>query len=314
MNTERQKFNFICIGSGPAGLAAAQYASRANIQTLLIDQSMPGGQVINISELENYPGVFPAVKGFSFIENMKQQALSFGATIIQAIVSSVDKKDGLFIVTTNTGVFEAETLLLATGAEHRKLGIPGETEFSGRGVSYCATCDGPFFKNKNIFVVGGGDSACDEATYLATLTDHVTLVHRKSQFRAQKAVADRVLSNPHITVLFNSTVEQIKGDAKVSSIVIKNVTDSSVQELPADAVFIFVGMIPRTELLTTIKVDAEGYIVTNENMETVVPGLYAAGDVRSKSFRQIVTACSDGAIAAHQAEKFIREKAGEVYR
>lgn len=314
MNTEKQKFNFICIGSGPAGLAAAQYASRANIQTLLIDQSMPGGQVINISELENYPGVFPAVKGFSFIENMKQQALSFGATIIQAIVSSVDKKDGLFIVTTNTGVFEAETLLLATGAEHRKLGIPGETEFSGRGVSYCATCDGPFFKNKNIFVVGGGDSACDEATYLATLTDHVTLVHRKSQFRAQKAVADRVLSNPHITVLFNSTVEQIKGDAKVSSVVIKNVSDSSVQELPADAVFIFVGMIPRTELLTTIKVDAEGYIVTNENMETVVPGLYAAGDVRSKSFRQIVTACSDGAIAAHQAEKFIREKAGEVYR
>ncbi len=314
MNTERQKFDFICIGSGPAGLAAAQYASRANIHTLLLDQSMPGGQVINISDLENYPGVFPAVKGFTFIENMKQQALAFGAQIVQAIVTSVDKKDSVFVVTTNVGVFECTTLLLATGAEHRKLNIAGEKEFSGRGVSYCATCDGPFFRNKNIFVVGGGDSACDEATYLATLTQTVTLVHRKSQFRAQKAVAERVLSNPHIKVLFNSTIEEIKGDTKVSSVLIKNVETASVQELPADAVFIFVGMIPRTNLFTTIKVDKEGYIVTNENMETSVPGLYAAGDVRSKSFRQIVTACSDGAIAAHQAEKFIREKAGEVYR
>ena len=311
---EENEFDFICLGAGPAGLSAAQYASRANIKTLVIDQSMPGGQVINISSLENYPGVFPAVNGFAFVEGMKKQAVEFGAKIIQAIVSSLDKKDGLFSVTTNKGVYLSKTLLLATGAEHRTLGVKGEKEFLGRGVSYCATCDGPFFRNKNIFVVGGGDSACDEATYLASLTDRVTIVHRKSQFRAQKAVAQRVLSNPRISVMFNSVVEEIKGEGKVSSVVIKNTEDGSTKELPCDAVFIFVGMIPRTELFATLKTDEGGYIITDEDMKTSVPGLYAAGDVRSKSFRQIVTACADGAIASHSAEKFIRESAGEVYR
>jgi len=211
-------------------------------------------------------------------------------------------------------VFTAPTLLLATGAEHRKLGIPGEKEFAGRGVSYCATCDGPFFRNKNIIVVGGGDSACDEASYLATLSPHVTIVHRKSQFRAQKAVADRVLHNKNITTRFNATVSEIRGDKKVTSVVLADSVTGAQSELPADGVFIFVGMIPRTSLFQTVPVDENGYIKTDEDMHTIIPGLFAAGDVRSKSFRQVVTACADGAIAAHEAAKYIRERNNEVYK
>lgn len=311
---ENKTYDFIIIGAGPAGLAAAQYASRANIKTLLIDQSIPGGQVLNIFSLENYPGLFPAVSGTQYIENARQQALSFGAEIIQTIVSSVDKVKNDFTVTTSSGTFTSQTLLLATGAEHRKLGVPGEKEFSGRGVSYCATCDGPFFRNRKILVVGGGDSACDEATYLATLSTQVTMVHRKAQFRAQKAVAERVLNNPNISVMFNTTVKEIKGDNKVTSVILTNTETGTETEYATDSVFIFVGMQPRTSLFEILPVDEGGYIKTDENMHTVIPGLYAAGDVRSKSFRQVVTACADGAIAANEAAKYIRELNNEVYR
>jgi len=311
---EKESYGFIIIGAGPAGLAAAQYSARANIDTLLIDESVPGGQVLNIFNFENYPGVFPAVTGTAFVEQAKNQALVFGAKIIQTTVSSVDKIKDAFILETKAGVFTAPTLLLATGAEHRKLGIPGEKEFAGRGVSYCATCDGPFFRNKNIIVVGGGDSACDEASYLATLSPHVTIVHRKSQFRAQKAVADRVLHNKNITTRFNATVSEIRGDKKVTSVVLADSVTGAQSELPADGVFIFVGMIPRTSLFQTVPVDENGYIKTDEDMHTIIPGLFAAGDVRSKSFRQVVTACADGAIAAHEAAKYIRERNNEVYK
>src|SRR5574344_923156 len=311
---ETKTFDFIIIGAGPAGLAAAQYASRANVRTLLIDESIPGGQVLNIFNFENYPGLFPSVTGTQFVENAKQQALAFGATIIQTGVSSVDKIRNDFILETRTGSFSAPTLLLANGAEHRKLGVPGEKEFAGRGVSYCATCDGPFFKNKNIIVIGGGDSACDEASYLSTLSEHVTMIHRKSQFRAQKAVADRVLANPRITVKFNTTVKEIRGDNKVTSVVLIDTVSGAVSEVAADGVFIFVGMIPRTSLFQTLLVDEDGYIKTDENMHTVMEGLFAAGDVRSKSFRQVVTACADGAIAANEAAKYLRSLNNEVYK
>ncbi len=307
-------FDFIIIGAGPAGLAASQYASRANLRTLLIDQGLPGGQVTNIFELANYPGVFPAVNGQVWIQSMKDQAVAFGAKIIQAIVKSAEKNDGLFTVKTTAGDFVSPTLLMATGAEHRKLGAPGEAEFSGRGVSYCATCDGPFFRNKDVVVVGGGDSACDEANYLSTLCSHVTVVHRKSQFRAQKAVAERVLSNPKISVKFNSTVSAVKGEKKVSAVELTDTVTGEKSELETSAVFIFVGMVPQTSLFPTLKTDESGYVITNEDMETSVEGLYAAGDVRAKSFRQIVTACADGAIAANQAAKFVRALNNEVYK
>ncbi len=307
-------YDFTIIGAGPAGLAAAQYAARSNLKTLVIDMSMPGGQVINIFKFENYPGLWPAVSGTDYVKNAREQAESFGARIIQAIITSVDKVKDDFILHFRNGEVKTKTLCLATGAEHRKLGIEGEKKFEGRGVSYCATCDGPFFRNKKIIVVGGGDSACDEANYLSTLSDDVTLIHRKGQFRAQKAVANRVLNNPKIKCVFNTTVQEIKGDMKVTSIVTKNTVTGEISEIPADGVFIFVGMIPRTSLFETLPVDEAGYIKTDENMHTLIPGLFAAGDVRAKSFRQVVTACADGAIAANEALHYIQNLRHEEYK
>lgn len=311
---ENKEFDLIIIGAGPAGLTAAQYGARSNLSTLLIDETMPGGQVNQIFNLENYPGVFPAVNGMEFVEKMESQAKAFGAEIIQAQVASVDLSGGKYTVKTSKNEFVSSALVLASGAEHRKLGVKGEAELSGRGVSYCATCDGPFFRNRRIVVIGGGDSACSEALYLATLSDKVTIVHRKSQFRAQKAVADQVLNNPNITSVFNSAVTEIQGDMKVTGVELTDTVTGEKSVLEADGVFIFVGMVPRTELFCTLKTDEGGYIVTNEKMETGVPGLYVAGDIRSKPFRQIVTACSDGAIAAHQAEEYVRELRNEVYK
>ena len=314
MEEINRNFEFIIIGAGAAGLSAAQYASRANIKTLVIDQGLPGGQATNISSLENYPGLFPALSGPEWIQNMKNQAESFGAKIIQTQVSEVKKTDSGFSISTSSGAFSSDTVLIATGAEHRKLSAPGEAELSGRGVSYCATCDGPFFRNKNVVVVGGGDSACDEATYLSTICSSVTVVHRKSQFRAQKSVAARVLSNPKITVRFNAQVTKIIGEKRVSSVELTDTLTGEKSTLDTSAVFIFVGMIPRTDIFEGLTLDESGYIKTNEDMETSVPGLFAAGDIRSKSFRQIVTACADGAIAANSAAKFLREKNNEVYK
>ncbi len=306
-------FDFIIVGAGPAGMAAAQYAARSGLKTLLLDAGFPGGQVSMIFNLENYPGFFPAANGFEFIAKMKDQAQAFGANILQAQVSSIDKIQNDYSLKTSAGTFTAPAVLLATGAEHRKLGVPGEKEFFGRGVSYCATCDGPFFRNKKIVVVGGGDSACDEATYLSTI-GQVTIVHRKASFRAQKAVAQRVLSNPAITVKFNSSVTAVFGDTKVSSVELTDTVTGEKSVLETDALFVSVGMLPKTDLLSTLQKDEGGYIITNEDMETSVPGLYAAGDVRSKSFRQVITACADGAIAANSAQKFIRKIRGEEYK
>ncbi|MBP5358618.1 MAG: thioredoxin-disulfide reductase [Treponema sp.] len=313
-NSEKKEYDLIVIGAGPAGLAAAQYSARANLNTLVLDQGLGGGQAANIFNLENYPGVFPPVQGWQWISTMKNQAESFGAVIKQASVSSVDKVDGRFIVKTHGAEYTSLTLIFATGAEHRTLGVTGEKEFSGRGVSYRATCDGPFFKNKDVVVVGGGDSACDEASYLSTLCSHVTVVHRKSQFRAQKAVAQRVLSNPKITVRFNSLVTQILGDKKVSSVELTDTVTGEKSSLETSAVFIFVGMTPQVSLFSNLKTDDAGYVVTDEDMATSIPGLFAAGDVRSKSFRQIVTACSDGAIASHSAQNYIRLLKNEEYK
>lgn len=311
---ENKEFDLIIIGAGPAGLTAAQYGARSNLSTLVIDETMPGGQVNQIFTLENYPGVFPAVNGMAFTQNMQAQAKSFGAEIIQAQVSSVDLSSGKYIVKTAKNEFTSSALVLASGAEHRKLGVKGEAELSGRGVSYCATCDGPFFRNRRIVVVGGGDSACSEALYLATLSDKVTIVHRKSQFRAQKAVADQVLNNPNVKTVFNAAVTEIQGDMKVTALELTDTVTGEKSLLEADGVFIFVGMVPRTELFCTLKTDDAGYIVTDENMNAGIPGLYVAGDIRSKPFRQIVTACSDGAIAAHSAEEYVRELRNEVYK
>lgn len=304
-NLETEKFDYVIIGAGCAGLASAQYAARGGLSVLVLDLAGAGGQVLQIADLENYPGVFPAVDGATYMMTMQKQAESFGAKIVQAQVLSIDKTGGSFLVKTKKASYEATCLCIATGAIHRNLEIPGEKELSGRGVSYCATCDGPFFRNKKIVVVGGGDSACSEAIYLSTISGDVSIIHRRDKFRAQQAVIDKMLE-AGVKPVYDSVVKSINGQGRVQSVTIENVKTGEQSELSTDAVFIFTGMLPQTDLVEMLPKDPSGYILTDENMETSVPGLFAAGDVRSKPFRQVVTAVSDGAIAAHVASERIR--------
>ena len=303
--SDTEKFDYVVIGAGPAGLASAQYAARGGLSTLVIDVAGAGGQVLQIADLENYPRVFPAIDGTSFTMNMQKQAEAFGAKVVQAQVISIDKMGENFLVKTKKDSFESKCLCIATGAIHRNLEVPGEKEFTGRGVSYCATCDGPFFRNKKIIVVGGGDSASSEAIYLSTLSKDVTIIHRRDKFRAQQAVIDKMLASG-VKPVYDSVVKSINGNAKVESVTIENVKTGEKSELSTDAVFIFTGMLPQTSLVEMLPKDEGGYIITDENMETSIPCLFAAGDIRSKPFRQVVTAVSDGAIAAHIASERIR--------
>lgn len=304
-NLETEKFDYVIIGAGCAGLASAQYAARGGLSVLVLDLAGAGGQVLQIADFENYPGVFPAVDGATYMMTMQKQAESFGAKIVQAQVLSIDKTGGSFLVKTKKASYEATCLCIATGAIHRNLEVPGEKELSGRGVSYCATCDGPFFRNKKIVVVGGGDSACSEAIYLSTISGDVSIIHRRDKFRAQQAVIDKMLE-AGVKPVYDSVVKSINGQGRVQSVTIENVKTGEQSELSTDAVFIFTGMLPQTDLVEMLPKDPSGYILTDENMETSVPGLFAAGDVRSKPFRQVVTAVSDGAIAAHVASERIR--------
>ncbi len=305
----------IIIGAGAAGLSAAQYAARANLKVLVLEEMAHGGQALLIDRLENYPGLLEPVDGYTWADAMRTQAERFGAVIQSTSVEHVIKDGDRFLVKTTDGELVAKTVIVATGAKHRHIGVPGEETFSGRGVSYCATCDGPFFKNKHVVVVGGGDSACDEAMFLSKLASSVTMVHRRDRFRAQKALADRVLHNEKITVIWNSVVKEIKGTKSVEHVVLENVQTHEVSELACSAVFVFIGSDPQTAFLPdSVEKDETGSILTNLRMETNIPGLYAAGDVRATPFRQVVTAAGDGAIAAHCAAQYIDELEGKAYR
>jgi len=311
----------IIIGAGPAGLTAAQYGARANLKVLVIEQLAPGGQVLLIDALENYPGnagqfdasgneTAPPKSGYEFAMDLHKQAEGFGASFLTGSVVSLKKEDGFFTVTLHDGTeLKAASVIMATGAKPRLLDIPGEKEFSGRGVSYCATCDGNFFRGKRIFVAGGGDAACDEARYLSRLTDKLTLVHRRDSFRAQKALAQRTLDNPNIEVRLNTVIKEIKGEKKVRSLVLQDVKTGRTYEEDTDAVFIFAGTVPQSSIASGAgaAVDESGYIITDQKMSTNIPGLFAAGDIRSGTFRQVVTAAADGAVAAHNAAEYIDE-------
>jgi len=320
--------DLIIIGAGPAGLTAAQYGARANLSVVVLEQLAPGGQALLIDVLENYPGIAPEKTGFEFAQDLCNQAESFGAKFLMEEVKTLDKEADTFTVSLASGQkLSSPAVIVATGATHRHLDIPGEKEFSGRGVSYCATCDGPFFKDKKIFVAGGGDSACVEAQYLSRLTNEVIMVHRREKFRAQKALADRVLQNPNIKVRFNTTIKEIKGSqemgGKLSSVVLAETCPeldakpaSPLTEESADAVFIFVGSVPQTSFFADslkIELDKTGYIIADSGMASSVPGLFAAGDVRVSPFRQVVTAAGDGAIAAHYASAYIDKLKGQTY-
>ncbi|MDR3170473.1 MAG: thioredoxin-disulfide reductase [Treponema sp.] len=303
--------DLIILGAGPAGLTAAQYGARANLHVLVVEELMPGGQALLIDALENYPGNIgsgdiPAKSGFELAQDMHRQAEAFGACFMTETVSSLRKEGDRFTVTLGNGeTLNAPAVILATGTKRRPLGIPGEEQFRSKGVSYCATCDGPFFKEKKILVIGGGDAACVEAQYLARLSSQVIIIHRREKFRAQKALAERVFHNPHIEARFNTRLLEIKGEQKVSSVVLERTDTGERYEEATDAVFIFAGAIPQTSLVPDARTDEKGYIVTDQAMASSVPGLFVAGDVRATPFRQVVVAAGEGAVAAHSAAEYI---------
>jgi len=305
--------DLIIIGAGPGGMAAAQYGARANLKVLVIEEMAPGGQALNISDLENYPGIPEPISGFEFSQNMEKQAETFGAEFLTASATKLTKNGDIFTVTTSNGEFTSLTVIMSTGAKPRLLNVKGEKEYSGRGVSFCATCDGPFFKDKKILVVGGGDAACDEASFLSNLSSKITMIHRKDRFRAQKSLADRVLKNKKIKVKFNTVVKEIKGDFKVGSVILKNTLTGKEKEEKFDAVFIFIGSLPQTSLIPNEKTDEGGFVITNQRMETETPGLFAVGDLRATPFRQVIVAAGEGAVATHCATQYIDDIKGMKY-
>ena len=308
--------DLIIIGGGGAGLSAAQYGARGNLRTLVLEELSSGGQALLIDALENYPGFPEPVNGFDFSQKMEEQARRFGAEFQNSSVTSIRKENDMFVLDTDTGPLTTLAVILATGAVHRSLGVPGEAELAGHGVSYCATCDGPFFKGKRMLVVGGGDAACDEAMYLANLASGIIMIHRRDKFRAQKSLAGRVLGNPKIEVRFNTELLRIEGSSSVARVMLRNNASGRESSEAVSAVFVFIGSDPKSALVAGlgVKLDDVGYVETNQRMETGVPGLYAVGDVRASPFRQLVVAASEGAIAAHAAGQYIDESRGEHYR
>jgi thioredoxin reductase (NADPH) len=305
----------VIIGAGAAGMSAAQYAGRSNLSVTLFEELGTGGQFLLIDNLENYPGFPEPLPGLELSQRFEEQAVRFGAEIQTAGVHSLRKEGTLYHLETDNGPITAPVVILATGAKHKTLDIPGEKEFAGRGVSYCANCDGPFFKGKRMLVVGGGDAACDEAQFLSHLTEDLLMVHRRDRFRAQRSLAERVLKNSHIEVRFNHEAVRILGSQKVEQVTLLDNKSGKSYDEKVDAVFVFVGSIPQTSLVQDlgIEFDDGGYVVTDAHMQTTLKGLYAVGDVRSSPFRQLVVAAADGAIAAHAAAQYIDELKGEAY-
>lgn len=301
-------YDVIIIGSGPAGMTAALYASRSNLSTLMLDRGVPGGQMINTAEIENYPG-FLSILGPELSDKMFEGAKQFGAEYAYGDVKEVI--DGVEYKTIIAGQKEYRTraIIIASGAEHRKLGVPGENEYNGRGVSYCAVCDGAFFRNKELIVVGGGDSAVEEGVYLTQFASKVTIIHRRDELRAQKILQDRAFKNEKVEFVWNAVVEEIHGDdMKVTGATLVDTKDGSKREISADGAFIYVGILPQTAAFRELGItDAEGWIITNDEMETSLPGIFAIGDVRQKTLRQVTTAVGDGGQAGQAVFKYIEE-------
>ncbi len=305
-------YDTIIIGGGPSGMTAAIYASRARLKTLLIEKAGCGGQIAITDHLENYPGFEEGINGFELAVKMEKQAKTFGTEIIYGEVSSLQLTgETKKIVLTNNKEYETKTVIIASGANFRKLGCPGEKEFIGKGVSYCATCDGPFFRNKEIAVVGGGDSALQEALYLTKFASKVNLIHRRNEFRAAKILQEKVLAETKINVIYDTVVEEIVGNpvTSVESIKLKNAKTGEFSNIAVNGIFVFVGWLPNTSFLkeSGIKLNDNGYIVTDDNMSTSIDGVFACGDVREKLLRQVVTACGDGATAAVSAQHYLEK-------
>lgn len=308
-------YDVIVIGAGPAGLAAGLYASRARLKTLILEKEKAGGQIVITDDVENYPGSVENASGPSLIKRMKDQVDNFGAEFVLDSVQKVELEGKVKKVIGKDNTYEGKTVIVATGATPRKIGCPGEVEFTGRGVSYCATCDANFFEDMEVYVVGGGDSAFEEAMYLSKFARKVTLVYRKGkeEARAAESIKEKAFKNPKLDYIWNANVVEVKGDGILTSIVLEDTNTHEKCEIFADendgtfGLFVFVGYIPKNELVEGILDMENGYVVTDENMHTNIPGVFAAGDNRKKELRQVVTATADGAIAATQAEKYINE-------
>ena len=298
----------IIIGSGPAGLTAAVYTARASLKPLLIEGLEAGGQLMMTTEVENYPGFRSGILGPELMAEMRAQAERFGTEIIQGDVSGIELDSAPFTVTTNTGIHQTRSLILATGASARLLGLESEKKLMGHGVSTCATCDGYFFRDKPIVVVGGGDSAMEEATFLTKFASHVTLVHRREEFRASKIMQDKARANEKISFELNTIVEEIEGVAQgvVTAVVLRNINSGVVRNLDVEGVFIAIGHTPNTSLVHgQIELDENGYIVPQQGTQTSVRGVFACGDVQDHVYRQAITAAGSGCMAAIDAERYL---------
>ncbi len=316
---EEKIYDVIIIGGGAAGLTAGIYLTRARMDTLLIEKMSPGGQAILTEVIENYPGFPQGITGPELMQKIEEQALRFGLKIEYGEVVKVEikeeKQGKIKTVKTDNQEYKTLAIIVASGAEARKLGVPGEEELRGRGISYCATCDAPFFQNQKIVVVGGGDTAIEETLYLTKFAREIIIIHRRDRLRATKILQERVFSNKKINFAWDSTVIKILGQEKVEGILIKKVKTGQEKEISCQGVFMFVGNLPNTKFLQgVIKLDDKGYIITDDNMMSSYEGIYACGDVRKKILRQVVTACGEGATAAFAAEKYIEELKGVSYK
>lgn len=299
-------YDVVIIGGGPAGLSAGLYASRAKLKTLLIEKDRTGGQVNTTEDLENYPGIMDGMKASQLMERMTEQAKKFGTIFVKDKVTGIIPQGNIKVVKGEKEDYGGKTVIIATGATPRMLGVKGEKEFVGKGVSYCATCDADFFVDLDVAVVGGGDSAIEEALYLTKFAKRVYVIHRRDRLRATGSLQERAKRNKKIHFIWNTTVSEIKGDGIVEKITIRNKKTGEEKDLKVDGVFIFVGTQPISDFVKdVIKTDDEGYIITDEFMMTSMEGVFAAGDVRRKFLRQVITAAAEGAIAATAAEKYI---------
>ena len=302
-------YDVIIIGGGPAGLTAALYTARAKLKTLLVEGSAIGGRMAEAWEIENYPGFTEPVHGYDLGQKMFEQANRFGVEHAQTSVTGIKIDGAEKIVSTGIGDYVAPAIIIAGGSERRKLGVPGERELTGRGVSFCATCDGPFFREKVVAVIGGGNGALNEATHISHFASRVYVIHRRDNMRATKVLQDKVFAEPKITFIWDTEVTAIEGADSVERLQLKNVKTGAETSLDVGGVFIAVGLVPNTDYLKgLVDIDPYGAVITNDKMETNIPGIYAAGDVRANSIRQVVSAAGDGATAAVYAQKFISEK------
>jgi len=305
----KTSYDVIIIGAGPAGYTAGIYCSRARHDTLIISGLLPGGQLMNTTDVENYPGFDEGIMGPDLMLTMRKQAERMNTTIIDDVVVNVDFRAKPFKVLTGSEEYEAKAVIVCTGATPRKIGIEGEQTFSGKGVSYCATCDGAFFRNQEIAVVGGGDTCMEEATFLTKFASKVHIIHRRDEFRASKIMQDRALSNENIEVHWNSVIEDIKGDQKVQQVVLKDTKTGENKTLEMGGVFVAIGHEPNTELFKNqLEMDENGYIIQKENTETSVKGVFTAGDVHDHRYRQAVTAAGFGCMSAIDVDKYLSEQ------